>query len=110
MSEGIKDLTSLLLGGVTGQSTGINAMANHSTKNYRDSGDVTVIGGELRIASGGKITAAGTQASAIADAETAHALNATFDDDEAEAALNALGTKLNSVLEALRGAAIIASS
>lgn len=32
-----------------------------------------------------------------ADASTAHALNATFDDTEVESALNALGTKLNAV-------------
>ena len=34
----------------------------------------------------------------ITDASTAHALNATFSDTEVEAALNALGTIINSIL------------
>lgn len=46
----------------------------------------------------------------IADAETAHDLNATFSDTEVEAALNALGTKLNAALAALEAAGITASS
>lgn len=45
------------------------------------------------------------QPSNITDAVTAHALNATFDDTEVEAALNALGVKFNdlkdNVIEAL---------
>jgi hypothetical protein len=44
---------------------------------------------------------------AIADASVAHALNATFSDTEAETALNALGTTVNSILAALRVAGII---
>lgn len=45
---------------------------------------------------------------AVTNASTAHALNATFSDTEVEAALNALGTKVNSILAALRSANIIA--
>jgi hypothetical protein len=37
----------------------------------------------------------------VADAETSHALNATFSDTEVEGALNALGTKINSILATL---------
>lgn len=37
----------------------------------------------------------------ITDASVAHALNATFSDTEVEAALNALGTKINAILAAL---------
>lgn len=71
---------------------------------------VRLIGGdEIAVASGGKITNDGTQASAITDASVAHALNATFSDTEVEAALNALGTKMNSVIAALRGTGIIAT-
>jgi hypothetical protein len=66
--------------------------------------------GEIYISAGGKITAAGTQASHIADASTAHALNATFSDTEVEAALNALGTKINAILAALENTGILASS
>lgn len=58
----------------------------------------------------GKPVAAGTQAAHIADASTAHALNATFSDTEAEAALNALGTKINSILDALEAFGILAAS
>lgn len=43
----------------------------------------------------------------IADASTAHDLNATFADTEAEAALNALGTKINAILSALETAGIL---
>lgn len=59
---------------------------------------------ELRIDSGGKITAAGTQASAITDATAI-----TGGESPTEAEHNALVTKLNSVLAALRGAGLIAS-
>jgi hypothetical protein len=37
----------------------------------------------------------------IADAVVAHALNSTFSDTEAEAALNALGVKINAILDIL---------
>lgn len=47
---------------------------------------------------------------AITNASVAHALNATFSDTEAEAALNALGSKINSVLSALRNSGIIPAS
>ena len=51
----------------------------------------------------------GTRPAAITDASTAHALNATFSDTEVEAALNALGTKINSIITALETAGVIAS-
>lgn len=50
-----------------------------------------------------------TQGSAIADAVVAHDVNATFSDTEVEAALDALGTKINAVIAALETAKIIAS-
>lgn len=37
----------------------------------------------------------------VTDASVAHALNDTFSDTEVEAALNALGTKINSILDIL---------
>jgi hypothetical protein len=46
----------------------------------------------------------------IADASVAHALNATFSDTEVEAALNALGVKLNAVIAALQANGILAAS
>lgn len=42
-----------------------------------------------------------TASADITAASTAHALNATFSDTEVEAALNALGTKINSILTVL---------
>lgn len=46
----------------------------------------------------------------IADAETAHDLNSTFSDTEAEAALDALGTKINAILDILEAAGLMADS
>ena len=88
------------------------ADGSYQPKVYRkDGGNTQVIanGGELKIETGGKVTNDGTQAVAITDASVAHALNATFSDTEVEAALDALGGKINSVLSALRGAGIIAT-
>lgn len=42
-----------------------------------------------------------TASADITDAVTAHALNATFSDTEVEAALNALGVKINAILDVL---------
>lgn len=52
----------------------------------------------------------GSQQAHIANASVAHALNATFSDTEVEAALNALGTKVNAILTALRAHGLLASS
>lgn len=49
----------------------------------------------------------GENNAAIANASVAHALNSTFSDTEVEAALNALGTKLNAVLAVLRNNGLI---
>ena len=45
-----------------------------------------------------------------ANASTAHALNSTFSDTEAEAALNALGTKINAIFTILKNHGLMASS
>lgn len=44
----------------------------------------------------------------IADAVVAHALNSTFSDTEVEAALNALGVKINAILDVLDAAGLTA--
>lgn len=59
---------------------------------------------ELVIESGGMITAAGTQASAITDATAL-----TGGESPTEAEHNTALTKINSILAALRGVGIIAS-
>lgn len=46
----------------------------------------------------------------VADADTAHALNATFSDTEVEAALNALAGKINSILATLEAFGLHATS
>ena len=50
-----------------------------------------------------------TQIANISDAVTAHALNAVFSDTEVESALDALGTKINSVISALETIGITAT-
>lgn len=49
-----------------------------------------------------------TPESNITDASVAHALNSTFSDTEVEAALNALGTKINAILDVLDAAGLTA--
>jgi len=56
------------------------------------------------------VQVAGAQATKIADASVAHDVNATFSDTEVEAALNALGTKINAIIDALEGFGVSASS
>lgn len=61
------------------------------------------------ITDGGTI-AVGTPVSKITDASVAAALNSTFSDTEVEAALNALGSKINLIIDALEAFKISASS
>ena len=71
---------------------------SYNAKNYvEQGGDVTVIGGELNIAAGGKISKAGTQANHIADI----ANNA----DGTE-----IATAVNAILAALEGVGILKTS
>lgn len=46
----------------------------------------------------------------IADASVAHALNATFSDTEVETALNALGAKINALIDVLEANGILAEA
>ena len=71
---------------------------------------VTASAAELnKLTGSGAAVASGTQVAAITDASTAHALNATFSDTEAEAALDALGTKINLIIAALEAYGIAAA-
>lgn len=56
----------------------------------------------------GTLTFPGNIQSNITDASEAHALNAVFDDTEVEAALDALGVKINAILTALDGFGVTA--
>lgn len=81
---------------------------SYNTEIYREQGGAKLVvddGGEIRVNAGGKITDDGTQASAIADATAI-----TGGESPTEAEHNTLITKLNSILAALRGVGIIASS
>jgi len=51
-----------------------------------------------------------TQQPLVADASVAHALNAVFSDTEVEAALNALGTKVNAILDILETQGLMADA
>ena len=71
---------------------------SYNAKNYvEQGGDVTVVGGELNIAAGGKISKAGTQANHIAD--IANDANGT-----------AIATAVNAILAALEGVGILKTS
>jgi len=54
--------------------------------------------------------ASGTPVANVTDASEAHALNSTFSDTEAEAALDELGGKINSILAALIAFGIMESA
>lgn len=66
--------------------------------------DTVDLSGALKV---DNVQVVSNQQAAIVNASTAHALNATFSDVEAETALNALGTKINSVLAVLRAHGLI---
>ncbi len=71
---------------------------SYNAKNYvEQGGDVTVIGGELNVAAGGKISKAGTQADHIAD--IANNADGT-----------AIATAVNAILAALEGVGILKTS
>ena len=46
----------------------------------------------------------------LTNASVAHALNSTFSDTEVETALNALGTKINAILDILEANGLMAAS
>lgn len=71
---------------------------SYNAKNYvEQGGDVTVVGGELNIAAGGKISKAGTQANHIADITN-------------EATGTQIATAVNAILAALEGVGILKTS
>lgn len=76
----------------------------------KDGGDTEVIasGGSIDVESGGKITAAGTQASAITDAKVDYTTGNLDTEAETIAAMNTTNGKINSILAAIRGVGIIA--
>ena len=71
---------------------------SYNAKNYvEQGGDVTVIGGELNVAAGGKISKAGTQANHIADITDA-------------ASGPEIAAAVNAILAALEGVGILKTS
>ena len=72
---------------------------------------VTASAAELnKLTGSGATVASGTQVALLVDASVAHALNATFSDTEAEGALNALGAKINTIIDALIAYGIMAAA
>lgn len=76
----------------------------------RNSGRVPSALTQLAAVTSGAIIANGTTVAKITDASVAHALNATFSDTEVEAALDALGTKINLLIDALEAFKLSASA
>ena len=92
---------------------------SYNAKNYvEQGGDVTVIGGELNVAAGGKISKAGIQADNIADLTITANLDGittsvpmTADQAAAlEVDLAAIAIKMNAILAALEGVGILKTS
>lgn len=97
-----------------------------NVSNYNEQGgDVTVIGGELRVASGGSITAAGTQATVLADVAitwTSNGPGITPNDAvtisngsvptvvELQELCVEINAKVNAIIDALQGAGIVATA
>jgi len=79
---------------------------NNTTVHFQQGGSKLVVGGELHFPTGGKQTPnSGTQAGAISDLTAI-----TGGEAPTEAEHNAVRTAVNSILAALRGVGIIASS
>lgn len=97
-----------------------------NTANYKEQGgDVWVVGGELQIASGGSITAAGTQASVLADVAITWSSNdpsitpnsavtiangSTPTVAELQELAVEINAKVSAIIDALQGAGIVASA
>lgn len=79
---------------------------NTFTSTQTFSAGINVSGGNFTLGTlaslGGLYGASAAIPAAIADASTAHVLNIVYSDNEVEAALDALGTKVNAILAALR--------
>lgn len=94
---------------------------SYNTKVYKKQGGAETVvasggkitvesGGIIDIRTGGTLQANGTQSAHVADASVAHALNSTFSDTEVETALNALGAKINALIDILEANGLSAAS
>lgn len=83
------------------------------TKVYKEPGGDTLVvdsGGEIKVAAGGKITAAGTQAATIANAKVDYTTGGLDTEAKIIAAQNASNGKINAILAALEGVGILKTS
>jgi hypothetical protein len=79
----------------------------YQTSNYEEQGGATwVIGGELDV-DGGKITAAGTQASAVTGPAATGSTNSSPYGYTTSAQADAIVTALNDIIAALQGVGIL---
>lgn len=87
--------------------------ATYQPKVYRQQGgDILVVaaGGEIKIETGGKITANGTQHVHVADLKVDYTTGDLDTEAEIIAALNATNTAINTILAILQGIAAVAAS
>lgn len=87
----------------------INSTLADAIAESKNSGQVPAALTQLAAVTSGAVIANGTTVVKITDASVAHALNSTFSDVEVETALNALGTKINLLIDALEAFKLSAS-
>jgi hypothetical protein len=89
------------------------ADVTYQTKVYDKQGGAELVvasGGAIKIETGGKITANGTQAAHIANAKIDYTTGDLDTEAEIITAINATNTTINAILTALEGAGILATS
>lgn len=85
-------------------------MANPTLKNAAERSSMDNLGLDVeQLVINNKVVISSQQAK-VADAVVAHALNAVFSDTEVEAALDALGVKINAVLAILEAHGLMADA
>lgn len=85
-------------------------MANPTLKSASERSNLDGLGLEVEQLIINSKVVVSSQQTKVADAVVAHALNSTFSDTEAEAALNALGVKINAILDILEAHGLMADT
>ncbi len=85
-------------------------MANPTLKSASECSNLDGLGLEVEQLIINSKVVVSSQQTKVADAVVAHALNSTFSDTEAEAALNALGVKINAILDILEAHGLMADT
>lgn len=85
-------------------------MANPTIKSPSERSDNDNLGWEVEQLIINKKVVVSDRQNKVADAVVAHALNSTFADTEVEAALDALGVKINAILDILEAHGLMADA